>query len=1781
MENLHAQIIDYLLAQSWQIAVLAVAIAAVSLAVKNKSAHVRYLLWLIVLAKCLVPPLYTITLAVLPQQEVAEPVVTAPVEMPTVTIEVVDVVPRGPIDLPPVPVAAPPVEPTITERLAEVTVRQWLAFGWIVGASVFVLAAVIKALRVNRWLRRERRRLSDELQTGIESWIADLGVKTIPKVWLVEGIGQPFVWGLLRGSIYLPANFAGVDSGEHRRGILGHELSHILRFDAAVNLLQIVAQAVYWFHPFVWWANKKIRAEREKCCDEMAIARLNTLPKDYSTAIVNTLVAEHEAALPIPSLAVAGPVKNIEDRIKTIMNPGKKFYKRPSLIAATSVLVLALFAVSTTLAFTARVEKRSRVERGENETAQPTTKDKDVGSGELPAIAPEVLREIERLKSRRPAEQADAAKKLKAMGKKADQAIAFLISSFKQAEDVSSLKGHTYGRTHAMSKIRVLVWVGKIGGEEATRFLRQALTREGAEELARAWINGPLTGYFSGKEQALNLIQGRAAVGLVYSQDPENIALVEKKYRDCLANYRRKHSAYPPADMRLLFGLTDAVAGRELIEDFGWDTYYTMITTDNIPLVLSSYLNKYLKVTETLKKEEAKNTPIEDILLAILQKPRLKFRMVARKGETAPAEEFEAPHSSSIRGSKLGVLHDVLLDESDVKEAAVRGLDQRWRTLALVFTESGAEKLGRIASNNPGRRLAIFFNDTIVAVPQLTGQIDDREISVVLERTTPGHANLLARAINVAIKKAAQSSAGDSWGEAVEGLRCRWVGPVKAVAAGTAPVIALEVENVSDNQIIWQCRSEHTWRIYPRGSEGKGEGVYRGTYSPKFRVVPGEGVRLAGVDEARRNHEGAGSAVGYYRLGPRARMRLISEYLWVLTEAGQVKIDGYLNRRNPGGGGAYPAEMLLRNRIICPALVLEVTAGDPAAEHAYEVVWSEPVGGLQAGIKYEYGKRPIGYFRDVELSIVIRNITEEPIAVTFSPTGHYDDLPRVRDKRGRQQRVEMASDYEKYPPDTVTFSPGFTGTIDVVAFRVCPKDYSGEGSLTAVLYTDPGKYTLTRIFRYNLDGGRELNKELSIGPIELEVVGPGKQPSDVSWGEAVEGLQLGLAFDGEERLESAEKLKGLGKAATIYANDDEKGRLPDALQQLHEGDYVSEKDLTWLLENIEYLGKGKTAADAPDTVIAYDKTLLRKGKGTNVLFLDGHVAFERPEQLEKLGIAKPAKGETKIGRRWTDTNVYKQLGEIVELSGWRPEMSFGDAIKELKNSVEPPLKIVVLWGDLAENADIDQTTQINIGPLPPVRLSMALELLLKSVSTGAAELGYVVENGIIIIATVDSLPSKMETRVYDIALLVGPPLPGGYGGYGARFYGEYGVYKASAEDVAKKAERAKEIAKLIEELIEPDSWWGAGGEGVIKLYENRQLIVLQTRDVHQKIEKLLRNMQRPGLGAAGIPYPKEFPYPVPWWQGVRAGDPNSAVQIEGRFILLSSECEIGDLSAALEDSLAEPIMVEPNVTHHLLEDEQIARLLTLIKDEPNCGRTLAAPKVTVLSGESATLSIQTQTVVALPPQVTGEALPYMLRPGTDRTIPSGITLNVTPIITPDKENLLLNLNIQMNNFLGMKTYNFETPLPDGTVAKYEQELPQIETVSMQTRVSMPDGAVVLSGKKVKWRNEQDEQIVEKELLILIKADIVELDPNAVKPAYRFGGGYGGGSYGLGRYGGYGGGYGGSSYGGGYGGYSPSPYGGGRVGSYGGSIEAYRKYPAALPVKSKEPNSLEVNSPARR
>lgn len=365
MEAMLMKIGEHVWAQSWQIAVLASLVGLVTWCLRNQSSHVRYLLWLIVLAKCVVPPLHAVRLPLLPQVAAVMSAWSGPAEVRTepVAARRVEALAGGPPETRPAS-AMPPAGPT-TASSSQVT--RWgrsayLTLVWMAGLCVFALAAAAKAIRTATRLRHGRVALPTALGSEVDEDLATFGTRDPPKFWLFSGVGQPFVWGLVRGAVYLPADFAEIGDRQMRRNLIAHETCHVVRRDPAVNAVQVIVQAAFWFHPLVWWANKRIRAEREKCCDEMAVARLGTQAKDYSTAILNVLVCEQQSNQPVPSLAVAGPVNNIEERIKSMLRPGRRFYPRPSLGAAILVLSIGLATLPTAFVLTARAQTQPAVQ---------------------------------------------------------------------------------------------------------------------------------------------------------------------------------------------------------------------------------------------------------------------------------------------------------------------------------------------------------------------------------------------------------------------------------------------------------------------------------------------------------------------------------------------------------------------------------------------------------------------------------------------------------------------------------------------------------------------------------------------------------------------------------------------------------------------------------------------------------------------------------------------------------------------------------------------------------------------------------------------------------------------------------------------------------------------------------------------------------------------------------------------------------------------------------------------------------------------------------------------------------------------------------------------------------------------------------------------------------------------------------------------------------------------------------------------------------------------------
>ncbi len=156
---------------------------------------------------------------------------------------------------------------------------------------------------------------------------------------------EPGVFGIFRPVLLLPAGIAERLTPEQLRAILAHELSHVRRRDNLTGSLHMLAEALFWFHPLVWWIGTRLVEERERSCDE-EVLRLGSEPEVYAEGILNVCKLYIESPLACVS-GVTGA--NLKKRIESIMSHRRaqslNYFKRAALAAAGIAAVVLPIAV--------------------------------------------------------------------------------------------------------------------------------------------------------------------------------------------------------------------------------------------------------------------------------------------------------------------------------------------------------------------------------------------------------------------------------------------------------------------------------------------------------------------------------------------------------------------------------------------------------------------------------------------------------------------------------------------------------------------------------------------------------------------------------------------------------------------------------------------------------------------------------------------------------------------------------------------------------------------------------------------------------------------------------------------------------------------------------------------------------------------------------------------------------------------------------------------------------------------------------------------------------------------------------------------------------------------------------------------------------------------------------------------------------------------------------------------------------------------------------------------
>jgi beta-lactamase regulating signal transducer with metallopeptidase domain len=274
-----AAVLDHL----WQSTLFALAAGFLALAFRRAGAGVRYGLWFAASAKFLVPFAVLAALGRL-LAPVGPPPATAAAETAIIT-QVAQPFSQ--------PHAAPVhIAPAFDPALLLLAV-------WALGCAVVLGFWAVRWARVRTILRSAKTLL----------WPAPMPVLASPSLM------EPGLVGLWRPVLLIPESLPEHLGQAEIDALLAHETSHFRRRDNLTAAAHMLVEALFWFHPLVWWIGARLIEERERACDEAVVGAGHD-----RTAYARSLVESCRLYLQSPLSCVSGASgSSLETRVAAIM----------------------------------------------------------------------------------------------------------------------------------------------------------------------------------------------------------------------------------------------------------------------------------------------------------------------------------------------------------------------------------------------------------------------------------------------------------------------------------------------------------------------------------------------------------------------------------------------------------------------------------------------------------------------------------------------------------------------------------------------------------------------------------------------------------------------------------------------------------------------------------------------------------------------------------------------------------------------------------------------------------------------------------------------------------------------------------------------------------------------------------------------------------------------------------------------------------------------------------------------------------------------------------------------------------------------------------------------------------------------------------------------------------------------------------------------------------------------------------------------------------------------
>ena len=255
--------------------------------------------------------------------------------------------------------AAVTVVPPATENLAAAAVarrdveplRWWqlLVLIWGAGAALLLARLTVGTLLVRRASRRAAPVRDARWRSVVRQASGKLQLSQDVPLRVVDRATTPMVCGVIAPAVIIPSE-ALEWSTERCVVVALHELAHIKRRDAMIEVIAQLAGALFWFHPLMWLAARRMRLERERACDDWVLAE-RTTPSVYADHLLDIVRRLGSSAHPAFAALAMARRSQFEGRLIAILDPRQERGSVPRRARAfgasvAAALVLPLSAVN-------------------------------------------------------------------------------------------------------------------------------------------------------------------------------------------------------------------------------------------------------------------------------------------------------------------------------------------------------------------------------------------------------------------------------------------------------------------------------------------------------------------------------------------------------------------------------------------------------------------------------------------------------------------------------------------------------------------------------------------------------------------------------------------------------------------------------------------------------------------------------------------------------------------------------------------------------------------------------------------------------------------------------------------------------------------------------------------------------------------------------------------------------------------------------------------------------------------------------------------------------------------------------------------------------------------------------------------------------------------------------------------------------------------------------------------------------------------------------------------